>query len=73
MFKVNLDKAKEITKEKLREERNPLLEALDLEALKNVGNPEVLAEIEIKKQALRDITKEADKAKSVDELKRIKI
>lgn len=73
MFNINMTKAKDITKARLRKERAALLAALDIEALKNLGNPEVLAEIEVKKQALRDITKEADKAKSVDELKRISV
>lgn len=56
VISVNLNKAKEIKKDQIRAERTPLLEKLDIEALKNLSNAEKLAEIETKKQALRDAT-----------------
>lgn len=55
---VNMDKAIEIQKDVLRAERQPLLDALDIEYMKALETKdEVLqAEIAAKKQVLRDIT-----------------
>jgi hypothetical protein len=69
---VNFDKAKDITKDRLRGERKPLLEALDVEMMKNWGNQEKLAELDAQKQVLRDITKLVDEAQTLDELKTLK-
>jgi hypothetical protein len=69
MIKINFDKAKDITKERLRTERKPMLESLDVVQLRNLNNPEVLAEIETKKQALRDATNQVDTMTTLDELK----
>lgn len=69
---VNFDKAKDITKDRLRAERKPLLEALDVEMMKNWGNQEKLSEIDAQKQVLRDITKLVDEAETLDELKTLK-
>lgn len=68
---VNLNKAKEIKKDQIRAERTPLLEKLDVEALKNLSNAEKLAEIEAKKQALRDAPADSSvvNASTVEELK----
>jgi hypothetical protein len=67
-----MDKAKEITKTRLRIEREPLLAAQDItfqRALElNADTSTIVAE----KQRLRDITKLADKATSLEELKAIK-
>lgn len=70
---VNFEKAKDITKDRLREERKPLLEALDVEMMKNWGNQEKLAEIDAQKQVLRDITKLVDTASTIDELKSLEV
>ena len=70
---TDITKAKEIKKEIIRQERKPLLEALDIEVMKNIKDPIKIDEIESRKQKLRDITKEVDKIKSVDELKAFKI
>ena len=69
MITVNINKAKEITKDRLRTERKPLLEALDVEVLKNITDSVKLAEIEVEKQRLRDITKVVDTLSTVEELK----
>jgi hypothetical protein len=69
MIKVNIDKAKDITKDRLRAERKPQLEALDVQMLRNFSNQELLAEIEAKKQVLRDATKQVDEMTTVEELK----
>jgi hypothetical protein len=66
---INIDKAKDITKDRLRQERKPLLESLDIQMLRNFSNQELLNEIETKKQVLRDATKQVDEMTTVDELK----
>jgi hypothetical protein len=55
---INIDKAKEIHKDKIREVRNPLLEQKDVEFMKalEVGNSTKVAEVTTEKQALRDAT-----------------
>lgn len=53
---VDMPKAREIHREKLRRLRKPKMEALDVEALRNLGSALKLAEIEAKKQELRDAT-----------------
>ena len=71
MITINLDKAKVITKERLREERAPLLVAQDVafqRALETGGDTEAIV---AEKQRLRDITNLADQAASLDELKGI--
>ena len=68
---VNLTKAKAITKDRLRQERAPLLQAQDvafqraLEA--NADTTAIVAE----KQRLRDITQLADQATTLEQLKAI--
>lgn len=69
MITINIDKAKDITKDRLRTERKPLLESLDVVMLRNLNNPATLAEIEAKKQALRDATNQVDTMTTLDELK----
>jgi len=69
MITINIDKAKDITKDRLREERKPQLEALDVQMLRNFSNQELLNEIETKKQVLRDATKQVDTMTTIEELK----
>lgn len=69
---IDFTKAKEITKNRLRAERKPMLAALDIEVMKNITNPVSLAEIEAKKRGLRDVTKKVDVCKTLDELKAVK-
>jgi hypothetical protein len=66
---IDIDKAKDITKDRLRQERKPQLEALDVQMLRNFSNQELLTEIEAKKQVLRDATKQVDTMTTVEELK----
>ena len=72
MIKIDIPKAKEITKNRLRAEREPLLQALDIKVMKNLSDTAKLAEIEAEKQRLRDITKVVDTLETVEELKVIK-
>lgn len=71
MIKINLDKAKEIKKDMVRIDRAPMLQALDIELMKNITDPVKVAEIEAQKQALRDATTHASivGATTVEELK----
>ena len=72
MIKIDILKAKDITKDRLRAERTPLLQALDIEMMKNLSDTVKLAEIEAEKQRLRDITLVVDTLNVIDELKAIK-
>ena len=66
---INFPKAQEITKDRLRTERTSLLQALDVVMLRNLNNPETLADIEAKKQVLRDATKQVEGMTTLEELK----
>lgn len=71
MIKIDMTKAKDITKDRLRAERAPLLQALDIEVMKNITDATKLAEIEAEKQRLRDITRVVDTLTTVEELKNV--
>ena len=73
MITVNLDKAKDITKNRLRDERKPLLEAEDVKFMKAQEAESDTTAIVAEKQRLRDITKKADTCKTTDELKALKV
>ena len=70
---VDIDKAKDITKDRLRQEREPLLLAQDVafqRALEiNADTSAIVAE----KQRLRDITTLVDTANTVEELKALEV
>ena len=70
---INLDKAKNIKKVKLREERKPLLEEQDVLYMRAQESGSDTTAIVTEKQRLRDITKLADEASSIEELKSIDI
>ena len=70
---VNLNKAKDITKDRLRAERAPLLQALDVQFQRALETGADTAEIVAEKQRLRDITTLADAATTTDELKAISV
>jgi len=70
---VNLDKAKAIIKNRLRIEREPLLAAQDVLYIRATESNSDTSEIVAEKQRLRDITKLADEATTLDELKQIKV
>jgi uncharacterized protein YdaT len=72
MITINLDKAKDITKERLRRERKPLLEAQDILFMQAQESGADTKAIVAEKQRLRDITKQVDSCKTTDELKALK-
>lgn len=71
MITVNLEKAKEITKQRLRYEREPLLAALDVQFQRALETGSDTSAIVAEKQRLRDITQLADQATTLDELRGI--
>ena len=73
MITINLDKAKDITKDRLRAERKPLLEAQDIKFMQaqEVGNDTTA--IVAEKNRLRDITKDADSCTTTEELKALTV
>ena len=71
MITINFDKAKDITKERLRFERSPLLQEQDIAFQRALESGADTAAIVAEKQRLRDITALADAATTLDELKGI--
>jgi len=70
-IQVNITKAKDITKDKLRAERKPLLETLDVEFIKAQEAGADTSAIVAEKQRLRDITNQVDNLNTVEELKAV--
>lgn len=70
---VSLDKAKGITKDRLRAERTPLLQAQDVAFQRALESGADTTAIVAEKQRLRDITKLADDATTLDELKALAV
>ena len=66
---VDILKAKVITKNKLREQRKPLLEAQDILFMQAQESGSDTSDIVTEKQRLRDITNQVDSITTVEELK----
>ena len=66
---VDINKAKEITKDRLRVERKPLLEAQDVAFQRALESNADTTAIVAEKQRLRDITNQVDTMTTVEELK----
>jgi hypothetical protein len=73
MITINIDKAKAITKDRLRMERAPLLVAQDVLYMRATEQGADTTAIVAEKQRLRDITKLADAAQTLEELKQIEV
>jgi flagellar motor switch/type III secretory pathway protein FliN len=74
MIQINLEKALEIHKKKIRERREVVFKDLDIQFMKALekGNTTLSVEIGTKKQALRDITDiDISNISTLDELKQI--
>ena len=71
MITINFDKAKAITKDRLRAERTSLLQAQDVAFQRALESGADTTAIVAEKQRLRDITKLADQATTLDELKQL--
>ena len=70
---VDITKAKAITKDRLRADRKPLLEAQDILFMKAQEAGTSTSAIVTEKQRLRDITKQVDNMTTTDELKAAKV
>jgi hypothetical protein len=72
MITINLDKAKAITKNRLRAERTPLLQAQDVAFQRALEEGADTSAIVAEKQRLRDVTTLADSATTLEELRSLK-
>ena len=70
---IDINKAKDITKDRLRQERKPLLESQDVAFQRALENGSDTSAIVAEKQRLRDITKQVDAANTLEELKLMEI
>ena len=66
---VNITKAKAITKDRLRDDRKPLLEAQDILFMRAQEAGSSTTAIVTEKQRLRDITNQVDSMTTTDQLK----
>ena len=70
---INFAKAQAITKERLRAERKPLLEAQDVLFQRALETGKDATAIVVEKQRLRDVTKLVDVATTLDQLKGVTV
>jgi len=70
---VDINKAKVITKDRLRADRKPLLEAQDILFMKAQEAGTSTSAIVTEKQRLRDITKQVDTMTTTTQLKAAKV
>lgn len=70
---VNLDKAKELTKTRLRAEREPLLAAQDVAYMRAVETSSDVSAIVAEKQRLRDVTGLVDGCTTTAELRALSV
>jgi len=70
---IDINKAKDITKDRLRVEREPLLLAQDIAFQRALESNADTTAIVAEKQRLRDITKLVDTANTVEELKALEV
>jgi hypothetical protein len=74
---INMNKARNIWKDKLRADRKPLLETLDVQYIRALerGQTELIQKIVKKKEFLRDITEDPriENAENTDDLKEVTI
>jgi|TARA_R110002072_G_scaffold266244_4_gene425096 hypothetical protein len=68
-MQINITKAKVITKERLRDERKPLLETQDILFQRALETSASTTAIVAEKKRLRDITDQVDALSSLDDLK----
>jgi hypothetical protein len=70
---INFAKAQELTKDRLRAERQPLLQAQDVAFQRALETGADTSAIVAEKQRLRDITQLADQATTLEELRNLKV
>ena len=70
---VDINKAKDITKDRLRDERKPLLEAQDVAFQRALESGADTSAIVAEKQRLRDITTLVNSVNTTEELKLLRV
>jgi hypothetical protein len=70
---INFTKAQDITKERLRADRKPLLEEQDVLFMRATEDGSDTASIVAEKNRLRDITNQVDTMTTLDELKSVEV
>ena len=70
-LKINIDKAKNIWKDKIRVARKPKLEELDVEFVRAQETGADTSAIDAKKKELRDFPAQVDSATTTDEIKAV--
>ena len=73
MITINIPKAKDITKDRLRIDRKPLLEAQDILFMQAQESGSDTSDIVAEKNRLRDITKDVDSCTTTDQLKALSV
>ena len=73
MVLVNIEKAKALTKDRLRADRAPLLQAQDVLYMKALEQGQDTAAIVAEKQRLRDITNLTDACTTTEELRALSV
>ena len=73
MITISIPNAKDITKDRLRIDRKPLLEAQDILFIQAQESGADTTAIVAEKQRLRDITKDADACTTTDQLKALSV
>jgi hypothetical protein len=68
---VNIDKAKDVWKEKIRTARKPVLEKLDVDFIKAQEAGTSTTSIVADKNTLRDLPSQVDTANSIEEIKAV--
>jgi hypothetical protein len=71
MITIDISKAKEVWKDKIREKRKPVLEQLDIDFVKAQETSSDTTSIVADKQTLRDLPQQVDTATTVDEIKAV--
>ena len=71
MITINFEKAKDLTRDRLRNERNPLLQKLDIDFQKALETGSDTTVIVAEKNRLRDITTLVDNCTTLDELRNL--
>lgn len=72
-MQVNFSKAQDITKDRLRADRKPLLEEQDVAFQRALESGADTASIVTEKQRLRDVTDQVDTMTTLDELKGVEV
>jgi len=71
MITININKAKDVWKEKIRAARKPALEKLDVDFVKAQEQGNSTTQIVADKNTLRDLPEQVDTATTVDEIKAV--